>query len=43
MFYNPSEISEKLIIEKVDEFLKEMVTWEVPSNRNQLGFNRKEN
>jgi hypothetical protein len=24
-FYNPAEITEKLIIEKVDEFLKEMI------------------
>lgn len=36
--YNPTEITEKLIIEKVDEFLKEMIKWEVPSYRSQLGF-----
>jgi len=42
-FYNPSEITEKLIVEKVDEFLKEMIKWEVPSYRNQLGFQHKDN
>jgi hypothetical protein len=41
-FYNPSEISEKLIVEKVDEFLKEMIKWDVPNQRRQLGFQHKE-
>ncbi len=36
--YTPEEISEKLIIEKVDEFLKEMIKWEVPSTKKKLGY-----
>ena len=36
--YNPKDITEKLVIEKVDEFLKEMIKWEVPSNKNKLGY-----
>ncbi|WP_033960368.1 hypothetical protein [Psychroserpens jangbogonensis] len=36
--YNPEHITEKLIIEKVDEFLKEMIKWEVPSTKNKLGY-----
>ena len=36
--YNPNEINEKFIIEKVDEFLKEMIKWEVPNIQNKLGF-----
>lgn len=40
-FYSPEKISEKLIVEKVDEFLKEMIAWEVPSAENQrLGFKK---
>lgn len=42
-FYTPQEITERLIIEKVDEFLKEMIKWEVPSHKNSLGFRNKEN
>jgi hypothetical protein len=42
-FYNPSEITEKLIVEKVDEFLKEMIKWDVPNQRTALGFQHKEN
>jgi hypothetical protein len=34
----PDEVTEKLIIEKVDEFLKEMIKWEVPSNKKKLGY-----
>ncbi len=41
-FYNPAEITEKLIVEKVDEFLKEMIKWEVPSYQTKLGFHHKE-
>lgn len=41
-FYNPAEITEKLIIEKVDEFLKEMIRQEVPSYQTKLGFHHKE-
>ncbi|AUC76128.1 hypothetical protein [Olleya sp. Bg11-27] len=35
---SPKEITEKLIIEKVDEFLKEMIKWEVPAIKNKLGY-----
>ena len=42
-FYSPKEITKKLIVEKIDEFLKEMIKWEVPSYRNQLGFQQKGN
>lgn len=35
---NPQDVSEKLIIEKVDEFLKEMIKWEVPSIKKKLGY-----
>jgi len=38
-FYAPEKITEKLIVEKVDEFLKEMIAWEVPSvEKQKLGF-----
>ncbi len=38
-FYSPEKITEKLIVEKVDQFLKEMIAWEVPSAEKQrLGF-----
>ena len=36
--HNPKDITEKIIIEKVDEFLKEMIKWEVPNNKNKLGY-----
>lgn len=36
--YAPEAINEKLIIEKVDDFLKEMISWEVPSIKNKVGF-----
>ncbi len=36
--FNPIEINEKLIVEKVDEFLKEMIKWELPNNRKKLGY-----
>jgi len=36
--YTPLNISEKLIVEKIDEFLKEMIKWEVPILKNKLGF-----
>ena len=29
------------IIEKVDEFLKQMIKWEVPNIKNQIGFKNK--
>jgi hypothetical protein len=38
-FYSPEKITEKLIVEKVDEFLKEMIAWEVPTvEKQRLGF-----
>ena len=37
--YNPQDITEKLIVEMVDEFLKEIIKWEVPSEKRKLGFN----
>ncbi|MFT5864094.1 MAG: hypothetical protein ACI828_002766 [Flavobacteriales bacterium] len=36
--YPPQEITEKMIVEKVDEFLKEMIKWEVPSLKKKLGY-----
>lgn len=36
--YNPNDITEKRIIEMVDEFLKEMIKWEVPSLKKKLGY-----
>ncbi|GER60036.1 hypothetical protein [Patiriisocius marinus] len=35
---NPSEVTEKVIIEKVEEFLKEMIQWEVPNKRTKVGY-----
>jgi len=36
--YTPQSIDEKVIIEKVDEFLKKMISWEVPTLKNKVGF-----
>jgi hypothetical protein len=36
--FTPQEITRKLIIEKVDAFLKEMINWEVPSLKRKLGY-----
>lgn len=36
--YDPNDITEKLIVEMVDEFLKEIIKWEVPSEKRKLGF-----
>lgn len=36
--FNPKDITEKIIIEKVDEFLKEMIKWEVPNTKNKVGY-----
>ncbi len=36
--FTPQEITRKLIIEKVDDFLKEMINWEVPSLKKKLGY-----
>ena len=35
---DPKDINEKIIVEKVDEFLKEMIKWEVPTIKNKLGY-----
>ncbi|WP_340202044.1 hypothetical protein [Ascidiimonas sp. W6] len=34
----PSQINEKLVIETVDTFLREMIKWELPSLRGKVGF-----
>lgn len=36
--FNPNEITQKLVVEKVDEFLKEMIKWEVPSVKKKVGY-----
>jgi hypothetical protein len=36
--YNPGDITEKFIVEKVDEFLKEMIRWELPNKKNKVGY-----
>lgn len=36
--YTPESITEKVIIEKVDEFLKKMIEWEVPAIKNKVGY-----
>lgn len=36
--FSPIDITEKLIVEKTDEFLKAIIKWEVPSLKNKLGF-----
>jgi hypothetical protein len=36
--YNPHAINEKLIIEKIDEFLKEMIQWEIPAIKGKIGY-----
>ncbi len=36
--FTPDSITEKFIVEKVDEFLKEMIQWEVPNQRGKMGF-----
>jgi len=36
--YSPKAINEKLVVEKVDEFLKEMIKWELPTFRSKLGY-----
>lgn len=37
-FYTPQDITEKVIIQKVDEFLSEMIHWEVPTIQKKVGF-----
>jgi len=36
--YIPKEINRKLIIEKVDVFLKEMIKWDLPALKSKVGF-----
>ncbi|WP_299124245.1 hypothetical protein [uncultured Winogradskyella sp.] len=36
--YSPKDINAKLIVEKVDDFLKEMIKWELPTFRTKLGY-----
>ena len=36
--YTPNLITAKLIIEKIDEFLKEIIKWEVPSTKKKVGY-----
>jgi len=38
--YTPQELTEKVVIEKVDEFLKKMIEWEVPTLKNKVGFQK---
>lgn len=36
--YPPKDLTEKVIIEKVDEFLRKMIEWEVPAIKNKMGY-----
>lgn len=36
--HTPESMTEKFIVEKVDEFLKEIIKWEVPSLKNKVGY-----
>ncbi|WP_340065932.1 hypothetical protein [Ascidiimonas aurantiaca] len=36
--YTPVDITEDLILEKVDGFLKEMIKWELPALKDKVGF-----
>ncbi len=36
--YTPQAINEKLIVEKVDNFLKKMISWDVPTIKKKVGF-----
>ena len=36
--YNPNNINEALIIEKVDDFLEKLIIWEVPTLKKRVGF-----
>jgi len=38
--YIPKDITEKLVVEKIDEFLKNMIQWEVPLLNTKVGFNQ---
>ncbi len=36
--FSPEEITEILVVEKVDEFLKHIIQWEVPNAKSKVGF-----
>ena len=36
--FSPAKITEKLIVEMVDEFLKEIIKWELPAQKGKLGY-----
>lgn len=36
--YSPQKLTEKIILEKLDEFLKKMIEWEVPAIKNKVGY-----
>lgn len=36
--FSPKNITQRLIIEKVDEFLQEMINWDLPTYKNKIGF-----
>ena len=36
--YSPQKLTEKIILEKIDEFLKKMIEWEVPAIKNKVGY-----
>lgn len=36
--YAPETLTEKLIVEKVDKFLREMIQWEVPTLKSKVGY-----
>lgn len=36
--FSPAEITEKIIVEMVDEFLKEIIKWELPAQKGKLGY-----
>lgn len=36
--YTPVDITEDLIIEKTDDFLREMIKWELPALKDKVGF-----
>jgi hypothetical protein len=41
--FSPQEINEKLIVEKIDVFLKEIIKREVPSLSKKMGFSKDKN
>jgi hypothetical protein len=41
--FSPEDINEKLIVEKIDSFLKEIIKREVPSLSKKMGFSKDKN